>query len=111
MKRFLMLLLILCVTAAAFAQEEKPKSELYGKFRLDWDMTQANAEADPVKLGVFNFDRVRFGFTTLMAANLKALLELELKPGSVDVEDSTATDTSNFFGFGKFELRIVSVEW
>ena len=44
MKKLLMLMCILCLTVTVFAQdkpaEAKPKSEIYGKFRLDYDFRE-----------------------------------------------------------------------
>ncbi len=98
MKRFVMWLLVFAIVVPAFADDAKPKSQLYGKFRADYDLTQAMVEAAQPLYGGFNFDRVRFGFTTMMLDNLQALLELELKP--------TSTSPT-----GKFELRIAEVDW
>ena len=82
MKRFVMLLLVFAIVVPAFADAAKPKSQLYGKFRADYDLTQAMVEAAQPLYGGFNFDRVRFGFTTMMLDNLQALLELEINSGT-----------------------------
>ena len=99
MKRLLMFLLVLAAVFPAFADDQaKPKSELYGKFRLDYDLSKSMVEASPATYGGSNIDRARFGFTTMMLDNLKALLELEVKPSS------TAP-------YGSFELRIAEIDW
>ena len=50
----------------------------------------------------FNIDRARFGFTTEMADNLDAKLEVEFKPDEVGPD---------VYSFGAFELRIAEVKW
>jgi hypothetical protein len=103
MKRLIALLVALTMTVSAFSQEKapdqpKPKSELYGKFRIDYDLTRAMVEAAQPLYAGFNIDRARFGFNTMMLDNLKALLELEFKP------NNSAT-------YGAFELRIAEIDW
>jgi hypothetical protein len=98
MKKIFMLFLISLTVVSAFADDNKPKSELYGKFRFDYDLRESYLDLPHPTYGGFNVERARFGFNTMMLDNLKALLELEFKP-------NTSSETA------KFELRIAEVDW
>ncbi|MBN2509218.1 MAG: hypothetical protein JXB03_03035 [Spirochaetales bacterium] len=102
MKKIVLIALVAAVLLPLSA-EDKPTT-IYGKFRLDYDLAQADAEASPATLGNFNIDRARFGVTWSMKENLDAKIEVDAHKYVLDVnaaEEEAYNDS----------LRIAEVMW
>jgi len=81
MKKIFVFILAVCIAAAAFAQDTKPKSTLYGYFRLDFDYTKAMSAG-----------KMYQAFT----------------PGSLDLYDkkTDCIEAAYDFGIGTFVLQV-----
>lgn len=77
MKKLVLILLSLTLLAAAgFAQETKGK--LYGAIDFDYDVTQADIDAEPAQFGTdnFNFDYVALGFSYQFSEGLMSAISV-----------------------------------
>lgn len=74
MKKIILVSLVMLMAATAFAQDVN----LYGAFRLDYDVTKTQTETDPINLGGFNVARARLGVKWKISDEVKAKVELDV---------------------------------
>lgn len=84
MKKIFLVLLSLAVTTV-YATEasnredvKEPKINLYGSFRVDYDLTKDDIDADIPVLDGFNIDRARIGSTWSITEKLSTKVEYDL---------------------------------
>ncbi|MBN1798854.1 MAG: hypothetical protein JW822_09765 [Spirochaetales bacterium] len=111
MKKFLLIVMAACMTAALFAQESEPQSTLYGYFRLDFDYTKAMSEDDTFNaLDGFNVARSRLGWEYRMSEVLKSVLEVELFEKQTFTDNDTGgTDTTETLR--TINIRLAYISW
>lgn len=88
MKKIIILTLAAIIAFSAIAEENEVN--LYGKFRLDYDLAKSSTELDRPAYGGFNIDRARLGFKWTMSDDLKSKVEMDIN---------------------SYELRIAEVTW
>jgi len=111
MKRIAMVILLIAVILPVFAQENQ--TTLYGKFRLDYDLNQENAESSPATLGNFNVDRARLGIVWNMTDVLTGKIEVDAYEYALRIAEAKWAVTDSFtLGMGRmYEVFAPNSEW
>ena len=107
------LIIVICAVIVLPVIAEDTPTTLYGKFRLDYDLAQEDAESDPATLGGFNVARARMGVVWSMTDVLTGKIEVDAYDYALRIAEAKWAVTDTFeFGVGRmYEVFAPNSEW